>query len=67
MIENIFNQKYRNKKLIELKDFSEKKDSPIKDLNNNEKQEILIKTDLIEKNDDIEEIMKKNMMILNKV
>jgi len=55
MIENILNQKFKNKKLIELKDFSEKKDSPIKDLNDNEKQEILIKTDLIEKTDDIEE------------
>ena len=55
MIENILNQKYKNKKPIELKDISEKKDSPIKGLNDNEKQEILIKTDLIEKNDDNEE------------
>ena len=55
MIENILNQKYKNNKTIELKDLSEKKDSPIKDLNDNEKQEILIKTDLIEKNDDNEE------------
>ena len=52
MIENILKQKYKNKKLIELKDISDKKDSSIKDLNDNEKQEILIKTDLIEKNDD---------------
>ena len=59
MIENILNQKYKNKKIIELKDFSEKKDSPIKDLNDNEKQEILIKTDLIEKNDDNEESKEK--------
>ena len=55
MIENILNQKYKNNKTIELKDLSEKKDSSIKDLNDNEKQEILIKTDLIEKNNDNED------------
>ena len=49
IIENILNQKYKKNKLIELKEFSEKKDSPIKDLNDNEKQEILIKSELIEK------------------
>ena len=55
MIENILNQKHKNNKTIELKDLSEKKDSSIKDLNDNEKQEILIKTDLIEKNNDNED------------
>jgi len=59
MIENILNQKYKNNKLIELKDFSEKKEPLIKDLNDNEKQEILIKTDLIEEKEDIEESNEK--------
>ena len=59
MIENILNQKYKNNKLIELKDFSEKKEPLMKDLNDNEKQEILIKTDLIEEKEDIEESNEK--------
>ena len=59
MIENILNQKYKNNKTSELKDFSDKKDSSIKDLNDNEKQEILIKTDLIEKNNDIVKSIEK--------
>ena len=60
MIENILNQKYKNKKLLELKGISDKKDSSIKELNDNENQEILTKTDLIEKNDDnVEEINEK--------
>ena len=56
IIENILNQKYKKNKLIELKEFSEKKDSPIKDLNDNEKQEILIKSELIEKSEESEDI-----------
>ena len=42
MIENILNQKYKNNKLIELKDFSEKKEPLMKNLNDNEKQDIRI-------------------------
>ena len=48
---NITNQKK------ELKNFLDLKDSSINDPNDNEKQEI--KTDLIEKNDDIEESKEK--------
>ena len=50
---NITNQKK------ELKNFLDLKDSSINDPNDNEKQEILIKTDLIEKNVDIEESKEK--------
>ena len=50
IIENILTQK--PKKLIELKNISEIKDSPLKDLNDNEKQEILIKSEIEEKPDE---------------
>ena len=52
IIENILSQKPRPKKLIELKNISEIKDSSIEDLNDNEKQEILIKSEIEEKPDD---------------
>ena len=61
IIENVLNKRHNitnHKK--ELKNFLDLKDSSINDPNDNEKQEILIKTDLIEKNDDnIEEINEK--------
>ena len=60
IIESILKRKYNitNQKK-ELKNFLDLKDSSINDPNDNEKQEILIKTDLIEKNDDIEESKEK--------
>ena len=52
IIENILDLKNKPKKFIELKNISEIKDSSIKDLNDNEKQEILIKSEIEEKPDD---------------
>ena len=50
IIENILSQK--PKKILELKNISEIKDSSIKDLNDNEKHEILIKSEIEEKPED---------------
>ena len=52
IIENILSPKPKPKKLIELKSISEIKDSSLKDLNDDEKQEILIKSEIIEKTED---------------
>ena len=60
IIESILKRKYNitNQKK-ELTNFLDLKDSSINDPNDSEKQEILIKTELIEKNDDIEESKEK--------
>ena len=52
IIENILSPKPKPKKLIKLKSISEIKDSSIKDLKDDEKQEILIKSEIIEKTED---------------
>ena len=49
------NPNYKIDKLIQLKDFTHKKDSSFKDLNEDENQEHLIKTSIKEENDNIEE------------
>ena len=53
IIENILNPNFKSNKLIQIKNFTHKKDSSFKDLNDNENQENLITTGINEDNDDI--------------
>ena len=53
IIENILNPNFKSNKLIQIKNYTQKKDSSFKDLNDNENQENLITTGINEDNDDI--------------
>ena len=53
IIENILNPNFKSNKLIHIKNFTQKKDSSFKDLNDNENQENLITTGINEDNDNI--------------
>ena len=57
IMEKILNPIYKNKNIIELKNMSEIRDLSKKDLNDNEKQNILLKSDFRKKSDNIEELI----------